>query len=171
MRRLLLTVLAGLIVVPAAFAANTASGDGVLELNGVYASNVTILGKGVLWGQLDEGKLIVTDFAQGDGDIYVSGAEHMHNATDQTTAYWGQDIHFRITGGRYRIVFKPAGTDSAAENIDLTAVGVGTAQLTGDPNATSTGQFAIDSGKWFTVPLVQKSVTFGVQPLTLPIGP
>ena len=79
-----------------------------------------------------------------------------------TTIYGGTDIRFRVTGGRYRLSLKGSG-------IDLTAVGVGIAQLSGDLLAETSGNYALDSGKWIPVPYFPASrlVLFGVQPATV----
>jgi hypothetical protein len=161
MRRLFVILLCGLAAVPAAYAAGRAAGDGVLELRTVNASTLYISGlRGTLWGQLDRGKLVVTDPVDGDGQILVSGAEKTRPLNDNVTVYTGSDIHFRVTGGRYRLAFiKAAG-------VDLTAVGVGTMRVTGDPTALDTGDYSIDGGKWVSVPLVEKIQPFGVQPQT-----
>ena len=50
----------------------------------------------------------------------------------------------------------------------MTAVGVGQVKLTGDPDAFDDGDYAIDDGKWQAVPLLLKTVTFGVQPVAGP---
>ena len=163
MRKLCLTLLLGLVVVPTALAASratTAAGDGVLELRAVNASSASITGlRGTTWGQLDKGKLIVTDPVLGDGQIYVSGADGKHIVDDNVTVYWGSDIHFRVVGGKYKLAFKNA------SGIDLTAVGVGTAVLVGDITYDDTGDYARDGGKWVPVPYIQRSIPFGVQPV------
>jgi hypothetical protein len=161
MRRLVFTLLCGLVAVPAAVAASRAPGDGVLELRTVNVSSLYISGtRGTLWGQLDKGTLVVTDPTIGDGQIFVSGAERTHAVNDNVTRYVGTDIHFRVTGGRYRLAF------SKAAGVDLTAVGVGAVRVTGDPTALDTGDYAVDGGKWTPVPLIERSFTFGVQPQT-----
>lgn len=158
MRRLCLILLAGLVAVPAAVASVRATNDGVLELRDVNASSAIISGtRGSLWGQMDSGRLTVIDPSLGDGQIYVTGADRQHPVNDNVTIYWGKDIHFRVTGGKYRLSFKGSG-------IDLTAVGVGNAVLIGDFNALDAGDYALDGGKWLSVPFVSKTVTFGVQP-------
>lgn len=163
MRRLVITLLCGLIVAPAAVAANRAVGDGVLEMRTVNATTLFISGsRGTLWGQLDKGKLVVTDPIDGDGQILVSGAEKTHLVNDSVTVYSGTDLHFRVTGGRYKLAFYKA------SGIDLTAVGVGTGRITGDPFAFDDGDYAVDGGKWIPVPLIEKPFTFGVQPQTPP---
>lgn len=165
MRRLALILICGLAAVPAAYAASGAVGDGVLELRAVNASSLYIAGvRGTLWGQVDRGRLTVTDPVDGDGQILVSGAERMRPVNENVTVYSGTDIHFRVTGGRYRLAF------TKATGVDLTAVGVGAVRVTGDPYALDTGDYSIDGGKWIPVPLFEKSFTFGVQPQT-PISP
>jgi len=97
-------LLCGLVAVPTALAAAHATGDGVFELKagaGVIVLNGT---RGTLWGQMDSGRLVVTDPLFGDGTIYVSGAESKQpGTTDNTTIYTGKNIHFRVTGGKYRL--------------------------------------------------------------------
>ena len=160
MRRFCLILLSALVATPVAVAAVRASTDGVLELRKVNAYSLVIVGsRGSLWGQMDSGRLVVTDPVLGDGQIYVTGADHTYSKSENVTVYSGKDIHFRVTGGRYRLGFKGAG-------IDLTAVGVGTATMTGDFNADDAGDYSIDGGgKWLSVGFVQKTVTFGVQPV------
>jgi hypothetical protein len=163
MRRLCLTLLCGLVAVPTALAASRTSavaGDGVLEFRSVNASSANITGtRGTIWGQLDKGKLIVTDPVLGDGQIYVSGAEKTHIVDENVTVYWGTDLHFRVIGGKYKLAFKNA------SGLDLTAVGVGTAVLVGDITYDDTGDYARDGGKWIPVPYIQRSITFGVLPV------
>jgi hypothetical protein len=151
-------MLCGLVAVPAALAAARAAGDGVLELRSVDGAVVVTGSSGTLWGQMDRGRLVVTDPLPGDGNVLVSGFEKTRSVSDSVTVYIGKDLHFRVTGGRYKLALKGAG-------IDLTAVGVGTAQLTGDVLADDAGSYAVDQGKWAPVPLLgQRTVPFGVQP-------
>jgi hypothetical protein len=165
MRRLSLILLSCLIVAPAALASARATGDGVLELRAVDGA-VVLAGKGVVWGQMDKGRLAVNDFVPGDGEILVSGWERKVPGTcDTCTVYSGKDIHFRITGGKYKLAFLQA------SGIDLSAVGVGSAALTGDLTADDTGDYALDGGKWTPVPWLKKVVPFGVPPVALPAGP
>jgi hypothetical protein len=177
MRRVLVILVCALAVVPTAFAAARATGDGVLELRAV-SGTVGIgkegqLARGVLWGQMDKGRLVVVDPIGDGGQAYVSGWDTrsvLNRALDGTptvTAYTGTDIHFRITGGKYRLSFSGSG-------IDLTAIGVGVAYLAGDYLAADGGDYAVDSKKWIPVPVYvappQKSlaVPFGIQPTQTP---
>jgi hypothetical protein len=181
MRRLLLTLLCGLFVVPAvALAAPRTTGDGVLELQSVDGA-VTIgtsyaqPAKGALWGQMDSGRLVVFDPVSGDGNIYVSGWESKGTWPTpgdfpDATVYRGTNLHFRVTGGKYRLMFLGKG-------IDLTAVGVGTAWLNGDASEDSAGRYAVDSAKWLPVPQLPTStklgfpVSFGTTPTTTQTTP
>jgi hypothetical protein len=159
MRRLCLTLLCGLVAVPAALGAARATGDGVLELKSVDGVAVLSGTRGMVWGQMDRGVLVVTDTNAGDGSVLVNGATRKP-IVDGVTLYRGTDIHFRVTGGKYKLSFKGRG-------IDLTAVGAGSAQLTGDVNADDAGRYSLDNGKWIAVPFVQRSVTFPA-PVTAP---
>jgi hypothetical protein len=164
MRRLCLILLCGLVAVPAALAASGATGDGVLELRAV--AGIVVIGsvaqpaRGALYGQMDRGTLRVTDPVAGDGSILVSGYEHKIPETNPLNGltvmtYTGKDLHFRVTGGKYKLWFNGSG-------IDLTAVGVGTASFRADPDVEDTGDYALDGGRWTSV-VNQKNVPFGTQ--------
>ena len=156
MRRLVFTLLCGLVAVPAALASTRATGDGVLELKS--ADGRVVIGRyltparGLLWGQMDRGKLVVVDPLPGDGQVYVSGFDRKPLSTFDpdtgatVTTYWGTNLHFRVTGGKYRLVFE-------GDGIDLTAIGAGVAYLTGDPDVFDAGYYAVDSGKWLPMPV------------------
>jgi hypothetical protein len=169
MRRLCLTLLCGLVAIPAALAASDATGDGVLEIKAATGIVVLTGSRGTAWGQMDKGRLVVTDPVPGDGAIYVSGAETVvPGRTESVTIYSGRDLHFRVTGGRYKFAFRGWGGDVSAVGVDLTAVGVGSVQLTGDAFADETGKYAVDSGRWNTVPVWPITKQFGVQPPPAP---
>ena len=158
--RLPLTVLSCLVLAPTAVAASQATGDGVLELKAVNATKVVIQGsRGAIWGQVDKGTLRVVDPNPDDNLVaLVSGAEQIRPTLDPgVTLYIGKNIHFRFSGARYG--FSISGT-----GIDVTAVGVGRAWLTG-AGSVDDGDYAVDDGKWVGVPLLKKLVTFGVQPI------
>jgi hypothetical protein len=173
MRRLLFTLLCGLVVVPAAVASVRAAGDGVFELNDVNGrvaiGSVAQPAKGVLWGQMDKGTLKTVDPVIVDGQVLVSGYDTKTPipATDtapKMTVYTGENMHFRVTGGKYSLVFNGSG-------IDLTAVGVGVATLSGSTTADDPGTYAVDSGDWQPVPLSTDptqpvKVSFPAQPVT-----
>jgi hypothetical protein len=161
MRRLCVILLCGLVAVPAAMAASRATGDGVLEVFHAYGA-VTVNGqRGTAWGQIGKGQVIVTDYIAGDGQVLVSGADSTPiTISSSVTLYSGKDLHFRVTGGRYRLRF-------TGNDINLSAVGVGTAKLTADDNAEDAGDYAVDGGKRVSMPLLQRVVSFPV-PTTTP---
>jgi hypothetical protein len=162
--RLTFVLLCSLVLAPAAMAGVRTTGDGVLELKGVNATKVAITGqKGAIWGQLDKGVLKVVDLNPDDNlNAYVSGGTIIPDTDPTLTVYSGKNIHFRFIGGKYRFIIQGSG-------IDVTAVGVGQASLTGDPDQVDTGTYAIDDGKWQQVPYLKKLVTFGTpQPVTTP---
>src|SRR3954453_7099173 len=165
MRRSFVILMCSLVAVPAALAGASATGDGGLELKALYGK-VTIgkpaqPARGLLWGQMDNGKLIVEDPVLGDGRILVTGWENKvftpastFDGTPAQTTYTGANIHFRMTGGKYRLVFRGSG-------IDLTAIGAGVAALNASENAIDAGYYAVDSGDWTAAPLnIVKSVPF-----------
>ncbi len=157
--RLPLTLLLGLLIAPAALAARTATGDGVLELKAVDASRVVIQGsRGAIWGQVDKGSVRVFDPNPDDNLVaLVSGADQVRSTADPgVTIYSGKNIHFRFSGAKY-------GFSIVGSGIDVTAVGVGKAWLTG-AGTLDDGDYAVDDGKWQSVPLLKKLVTFGIQP-------
>ena len=178
MRPALLTLLCGLIVVPAALAAGHATGDGVLELTAVTGTvqigSIAQPAKGALWGQMDKGSLRAIDpTGTADGTVFVSGSHDLKKTVitpadggPKIVVYSGHNLHFRVTGGKYRLTFNGTG-------VDLTAIGVGVATLTGDPNATSAGFYAVDDNDWQPVPVLGDPsapavVPFGLQPSTPP---
>lgn len=158
MRRLSLILLATLVAVPAAFAATGVAGDGSLELRAVYG-NTTISGDGVLWGQMDRGALQVTDPISGDGTVYVTGADKPAKLQpDGSMLYVGRDLTFRITGGTYKLKFMNG------NGIDLTTVGVGKATILPSVTAIDDGDYAVDGGKWRSVPILDSiTVPFGTK--------
>lgn len=168
MRRFLVILVCSLAAVPAALAGSRASGDGVLELKAVYGK-VTIgkavqPARGLLWGQMDKGTLVVQDPILGDGKIFVTGYDTKvftpasdFDGTPAQTTYTGSNIHYRVTGGKYRLIFRGSG-------IDLTAIGAGVAYLDARETAVDAGYYAVDSGDWTAAPLFTvKAVPFGAQ--------
>lgn len=162
MRRLSFALLCCLVAAPVALAAHRAAGDGVLELQGVNGTvtigTVANPAHGALWGQLDNGTLVVLDPIVKDGKLFVSGWDRkpVVKETDDGTVsiYSGTDLRFRITGGAYRLVASGSG-------LDLTAVGVGVAYLNGDVRALDAGTYAVNDGKWLPVPVFLGPRTLG----------
>lgn len=166
MRRLSLTLLVALLALPAAaLAARADKGDGSFELkagNGIFI----MTGRGVLLAQMDKGVLRVSDLNPNDNvEPAVSGADHTRATDDPNTfVYSGSNIHVRITGGKYKLRFKGSG-------VDLTAIGVGVADLTGNALALAPGSWSLDGSKWADVPYVDQKVPFGTQTVAPTSGP
>jgi hypothetical protein len=161
MRRLCLTLLCGLVAVPAALAASHAAGDGVLEVSNGAGVIVLNSSRGIVWGQIARGRLVVTDPVPTDGSVFVSGGVS-RPLTETVTAYSGRDLHFRVTAGRVKLVLRGFG-------MDLTAVGVGSVQFTGDA-FSDPGTYALNNdGKWKPLPVYSSTpISFGVQPAPAP---
>jgi hypothetical protein len=172
MRRILVILVCALAAVPAALGGTSAAGDGTFELKALYGK--VAIGKeaqparGVLWGQMDSGKLVVEDPVVGDGKIFVTGWETKVftpatiDGDAAYTTYTGANIHFRVTGGKYRLIFRGSG-------IDLTAIGVGVATINASEFALDAGYYAVDAGDWVAAPLFSvKVVPFGIQPTPPP---
>jgi hypothetical protein len=158
MRRLALILLVALLALPAAaLAARSDKGFGSFELRS--ASGVFVVtGNGVLLGQLDKGTVRVQSLTAADAaDPAVSGLGlHSHELSDlSATVFSGTNIHFRVTTGKYKITFRGTG-------LDLTAVGVGTADMIASP-LVDAGQYTLDGSKWIDVPLKWTSVPYGAK--------
>ena len=85
-------------------AAAGATGDGVLELHAVDGT-VVDRRQGRRLGPDGQGQARSSRPDPGDGDVLVSGAERKTPGADDTTRsiYTGRDIHFRVTGGKYKL--------------------------------------------------------------------
>ena len=120
-----------------------ATGDGVLELRTVDA---TVAGRrqGRCLGPDGQGQARRQRHpAVGDGPrSLVTGWEREDAPASATKArvYTGTDVHFRVTGGKYRLMFEGTG-------IDFCAVGVGTAQLTGHDDRRRHRRCRVDGGR------------------------
>jgi hypothetical protein len=169
MRAVLLILVCTLVAVPAALAAPSATGDGVLQLDNVYGKvSIGTLqqpARGILWGQIDTGTIQTTDPVAGDGLILVNGWDTKTlvsaDQNGRVYLYKGSNMHFRVTGGKYKVMFY-------GSNINLTAVGAGVAFLNGNPNVPDPGAYQVDSSDWQAVPLStdtssQHRVPFGTQ--------
>jgi hypothetical protein len=114
---------------------------------------------------MDHGTLKVLDPDDSDKNIFVSGYDKKPVVTEtdfgKVTTYVGTDLHYRVTGGKFKLWFQ-------GSSIDLTAVGVGVARLAGDPTAFDAGSYAVDDADWtaipvFLLPTQYQAVPFGDQ--------
>lgn len=113
---------------------------------------VQITGKGVLVGRVDKGSLRIIDLTPNDEwSPYVNGVPRGKEV-------WlrGQNIGFRVSKGRYKILAR-------GEGISISARGTGTASLDGDPDpAGDTGLYAVGDDPPAPLPADSVKTPFGV---------
>jgi hypothetical protein len=159
MRRLLLTLLVALAVVPAAATAGPrVPGDGSLVVRHAYGK-ISISGRGTILGRLDRGSLLVVDYNVDDSiEPQVTGAENVMPGGDQGKwIYRGDNIRFRFFGGRYKLVL------TSASGVDISAVGRGTVVVVGQGPSwmSSYGDYSVDGAKFQPLTLLLATATFG----------
>lgn len=112
---------------------------------------VQIKGKGVVIGGIDRGWLQISDLSPGDEwSPWVNGVPR-----GKVVGIRGENIRFRLSKGRYKIVAR-------GEGISISARGNGFVVLDGEPDAVgAAGQYAIGDQALQPVP---------ADPLRLPFG-
>lgn len=149
MRRAALILLALGLSAGAAVASANAPG-GSLEIKDARGV-VQVTGKGALVGRIDKGSLKIVDLTPVDQwSPYVNGIP-------RGRVVWlkGQNIGFRISKGRYLIVAR-------GEGISISAYGIGTAVLQGDPDQVgSTGFYQVGDTTSLPLPTDSARVSFG----------
>jgi hypothetical protein len=108
-----LVLLAGLLAAPAAASLVAGMGDERLSISDARGL-VRIEGKGALIGRLDKGLVTVTDLSPLDvNDPIVYGCDE---EWFRGPAYFcrGEDIRYRLIGGRWRVAIRGAGIDVSA---------------------------------------------------------
>jgi len=119
-----IVLLAGLIGAPAAASLVARAGDERLSVNDGRGL-VWIEAKGALIGRLDKGQISVADMTPLDlNDPMVYGCDEEW-FRGLATVCRGEDIRYRVIGGRWRVSIRGAG-------IDLSAVARGRVLLDGD---------------------------------------
>jgi hypothetical protein len=161
MRRLpLFCLLLLALAVPAmAFPANVAEDDGTLVVKGA-AGVVSVTAEGGVIGRIAQyGTVRLTDIDATDGsglprvwspegcdNLVKNLSDTTLNPDDKVIVCRGTDVRFRLIGGSFRVLV-------TGEGINLSVVGQGTWKLTGDPDAISTGTYAVNNGKERPLPL------------------
>jgi hypothetical protein len=108
-----IVLLAGLLVAPAAASLAARSGDERLSISDARGL-VWIEARGALIGRLDKGQIPVTDLTPLDAnDPVVYGCEEVWFRGPADICR-GEDIRFRLIGGRWRINIRGAGIDVSA---------------------------------------------------------
>jgi hypothetical protein len=119
-----LVLLAGLLATPAAASLVTQLGDDRLSISDARGL-VYIDAKGALIGRLDKGMVTVTDLTPLDAsDPIVYGCEEEWFRGPANVCR-GEDIRYRLIGGRWKVTIRGAG-------IDLSAVARGRVLLDGE---------------------------------------
>jgi hypothetical protein len=161
-RTLLSTLLAvGLtlaVAVPAAYSSRgkpkPRGQDGTLSIEDGKGT-VQIAARGSVLGQLDNGRLIVTDTKPYDQKRPTIRGATWHRRRSRTTVeYGGRDLHYRIAGGFYRIKIVGLG-------IDLSAVGRGSVTLQGDARYADTGLYSLNGAEFVPVPYERTTLQLG----------
>jgi hypothetical protein len=147
--------LAALTLLALALSATTATGaanapGGFLVVD--HARGVIQMkGKGVLVGRVDKGSLEITDLTPTDQwSPYVNGVP-------RGKVVWlkGQNISFRVSGGRYKLVAR-------GDGISVSARGTGQAVLDGAPDAVGdTGMYAVGDAVLAPLPVEATKASFG----------
>ncbi len=157
MRRLLVLIGVLPFILPSAAGAPRGSpGDGTLVVDnakGVVFLNV----RGGIIGRFDQGTIVI-DHAEGDGSApVVRGYQQARElGSTRRIQYSGEgDIRFRLIGGLYRVRI-------AAQGMDVSVVGKGTAVLNGSGFADlQTGRYSLNGGPWQSMPSVPTRFTLG----------
>jgi hypothetical protein len=155
MRPLVLSLLAAVLVLPAAALAGArAAGDGTLVVRDANGK-VTVKGRGTIFGHFDHGSMTIVDYKPDDGvDPQVNGAQQtVPGSSDGIWLYKGNDVRFRFFGGRYTIRL-------AGSGIDVSAVGRGVANISGQ-GTVDDGDFAVDGRKFMPVSSLLTVAPFG----------
>ena len=156
---LLLFLLSSLLLPATALATPNAPGDGTLTVK--HGSGIVKLSiRGAVIGRFDDGRLVVRDPVDGDGGgVSCWGAETKH-LIDTTTVCAGTDVRFRMVGGLYIVKL-------TANGVDLSAVGKGTAALTGVGFGPD-GMYSLNGADPRSLPDEEKMLTVSAPP---PPGP
>ncbi len=157
MRRLVLLLALAAVFAPAAVALPGDTGDGTLSMRngrGLVVLDV----RGVVIGQIDSGRIVVTDPNSDDGLKIVRGAESKTAISDTRTRWRGEDMRIRLIGGQWRVVI-------AGSGIDLSVVGRGKVRIDGRGEPTGLGRpgrYSLNDGSYEPLP---------TQPTTLDLSP
>jgi hypothetical protein len=156
MRRFLLpfALLAALALPALAAALERPTGDGTLSVKDAKGV-VTITVRGAFVGRVESGYVRIQDVNPDDGPGPLCwGAEARNDVSDTTTAYIGNDLRFRSTGGSVRVRIRGVG-------IHLSVVGRGSVTLDGE-GTPDDGLFSLNGDDFRSLP--DKPTTLQLQP-------
>jgi hypothetical protein len=155
MRRIFLILSLSLLIAPAsAVAADRAVGDGSLAVNNA-SGTVIVQGKGLIYGQIDRGTLIVVEFKPDDPSAVLSVTGAKPTTTRGVTTYSGSAVRFLLPAGKYTI-------EAIGTGIDISAVGRGIAGASGF-GTPDDGTYAVNGGKPLPLSTTSDSQAFGAK--------
>ncbi len=157
MRRILLIAAIALAVPVAALAAPDAVGDGSLSLNSA-SGTIFVQGRGVIYGHLDSGTVMVLDFKADDGVSTPSISSGKAKNAKGSSVFAGSDVRFLLPSGRYTVELIGAG-------IDASAVGRGSIVATG-LGSPDDGSYTVNGSKTQPLGKVPTSDSFGARGAT-----
>ncbi|MFN2628296.1 MAG: hypothetical protein ABR569_06635 [Gaiellaceae bacterium] len=151
MRRLVVIFASLMLLAPvSALALPGSAGDGTLAVRHASGDSGQVVVQlnltGSVVGQLDAGRIRITDADLTDGAaVDVAGAERTV-AVGNATVYSGTNIRFRAIGGLFRIAIIGRG-------IDVNAVGQGSVYLAGSALfPANDGKYSLNGGDWKSLP-------------------
>jgi hypothetical protein len=154
MRRTFLIVALMLAVPAAALAAPMAAGDGSLSLNSA-SGTIFVQGRGVIYGHIDSGTLMVLDYRPDDGVSSPSVSSGTGRLPKGAGAFAGNDVRFLLPSGRYTI-------ELIAVGISANAVGKGSIVATG-LGTTDDGSYTVNGAKAQPLGKVPTNDSFGTK--------
>lgn len=145
----LITLVLALAAGSATAVAGTTANESLTVVSG--RGIVQVKGKGVLVGRVDRGWLQITDLTPRDEwSPWVNGVPR-----GKVVGIRGENITFRLSKGRYKIVAR-------GEGISISARGEGTVSLDGEPDTVGdTGQYAIGDAVPQPLPGDAVTLSFG----------
>jgi len=159
MRRLLVLCALCALALPASALAYTSGGaDGTLVVRNGSSDDFStpvvrlVAFHGAIFGQIDGGRIVIDDLTPNDTYVPVVTNYTVHLIlSDSMKQVWrGQNMRFRVDGGRYTISLYGVG-------IDLNAVGqpaAGKVWLQGSATLPADGKYSIDGADFRSLPAV-----------------
>ena len=123
-KAVLICVLAGLLLVPAAAYAVAQAAEGRLSVSEARGL-VWLQGRGALIGRVDGGRVSVTDLSPVDASEPVVFGCDLEELRGRAMLCTGENLRFRLIGGSWRVVIIGRG-------VVVSAVGRGTVKLDGE---------------------------------------
>jgi len=166
MRRLLVFCALCALALPAsALAYARGSADGTLVVrngsSGDFSTPVVrlVAFHGAVFGQIDGGRIVIDDLTPNDtyAPLVTNATAHIISADSNKQVWKGQNMRFRVDGGKYTISLYGVG-------IDVNAVGepaAGKVWLQGSSTLPVDGKYSIDGADFRSLPAVGAWLSIG----------